>query len=1038
MDGRFWFAWTGGDPIPAFALDTTGDLWSGSWATMGTVWGGSLATTGDILSDGLTIANLLPRTGLVAGQVYGVTGGGIAGPAVGAGEFANGQKYTILSIGTTDFTKIGSSSNLVGATFTATGVGAGSGSATIVDSDIVATWLTYLGDGGGRLSQAATVAEGVSLTLWAAGAGSVILEDASALEPGTDYGIAGGGIPAGTRFTFSGSNTITLSQPATATGFVQLTITNPNGKNLVKNLADVTGLIAGFTYEVFGLGLPAGVEGIYGGTDRTAIWAAGTNVNRTAGAVTIMGPGTAVGPGYQMFSPSGEFLFAFQTDGNLVLYQYGTPLWSSRTNGEAATALWMQTDGNLVLYDGATPIWASGTNGKGSNASLVLQNDGNLVIYADGGSSFLLLADATKSGRGVGLAISKGKTYPDGGAFDPVAHVREDEAIIALEISHEEGNFPSLKIDVLNPRIGLLAAGRNLWCWLSYGPIEAPVPLFHGRLIGIPANLQEEVVTLQFVARPNDYQARKSALAETLKVRPFWDPIWISQGESNPDTVLEARPQSWHIDRTTLAVTVSDILVGEDGTLALTAADHLYDGMEVSYADTPLRRVSVRGLVSWTQAGTGTVDLTNDMVEAFREGGSPYYYPLVSSFTGPGLFDAWPKPGTSIGAGWSVDASATIEIAGWAQPWLMPKAYLKPSYQNETILDAPGTWVGGNGLVWRPAITHSSEVIASWETWAAAFILSPYALNFVVSWTAARPRTETVEFVIDANVQPLLTDPADTEVATIDLSSALVAEAVDPGDQLPIGDLRRNSYFNTDRGAQSIEFLVALARAKLLARGRAVQLKVVTPFDFGVGLSCRWNVQVLDARLPGGEATGKVTNYVLSASGDSGRKAEITLGCSVGYGNVVTPDPGHPTYVDDHVDGYQRSTGATLDPGTGDVVYQSLDDLDVLDDDGIDLFNMTASRVLRSIRIDGGVSHQQATLGIFPDYTGDPLFAPATDILGTWAQYVPEDDPSTVLGRDPTIVSLDLVPIGGQAFETDYVLAVSALSIPQTINTEAA
>jgi len=46
-----------------------------------------------------------------------------------AGEFIVGSTYTIFVVGTTDFTAIGASSNTVGVTFTATGVGSGTGKA---------------------------------------------------------------------------------------------------------------------------------------------------------------------------------------------------------------------------------------------------------------------------------------------------------------------------------------------------------------------------------------------------------------------------------------------------------------------------------------------------------------------------------------------------------------------------------------------------------------------------------------------------------------------------------------------------------------------------------------------------------------------------------------------------------------------------------------------------------------------------------------------------------------------------------------------
>lgn len=46
-----------------------------------------------------------------------------------AGKFAIGTKYIIASLGTTNFTLIGASSNAVGVNFTATGAGTGTGSA---------------------------------------------------------------------------------------------------------------------------------------------------------------------------------------------------------------------------------------------------------------------------------------------------------------------------------------------------------------------------------------------------------------------------------------------------------------------------------------------------------------------------------------------------------------------------------------------------------------------------------------------------------------------------------------------------------------------------------------------------------------------------------------------------------------------------------------------------------------------------------------------------------------------------------------------
>ena len=61
-------------------------------------------------------------------------------PVVSAGSFVVDDKYTIKTVGTTDFTAIGSADNNVGTVFTATGVGSGSGDAYKGDG------ITFAGD----------------------------------------------------------------------------------------------------------------------------------------------------------------------------------------------------------------------------------------------------------------------------------------------------------------------------------------------------------------------------------------------------------------------------------------------------------------------------------------------------------------------------------------------------------------------------------------------------------------------------------------------------------------------------------------------------------------------------------------------------------------------------------------------------------------------------------------------------------------------------------------------------------------------------
>ena len=76
-----------------------------------------------------------------------------------------------------------------------------------------------------------------------------------------------------------------------------------------------------------------------------------------------------------------------QSDGNLVEYDAGRPVWASGTNGHAGSDFEAQSDGNFVVYaQEHVAVWASGTGGRPGSV-LRIQDDRNLVIYAPGNAS---------------------------------------------------------------------------------------------------------------------------------------------------------------------------------------------------------------------------------------------------------------------------------------------------------------------------------------------------------------------------------------------------------------------------------------------------------------------------------------------------------------------------------------------------------------------------------------------------------------------------------------------------------------------------
>ena len=177
-------------------------------------------------------------------------------------------------------------------------------------------------------------------------------------------------------------------------------------------------------------------------------------------------------------------------------------------------------------------------------------------------------------------------------------HMRWDESIYSFICEQNEGDPANLTITVNRPRnvtgdpIGLLGPGRKIWCWFSLdcGP---SLFRFRGRLVGIPTSIFEELVTLEFIARPFDVVAQKEALAATLRVLPYYDEVVIDPDRRlDPEVVLEGYTAIWHYDRKSHVLTVSDEITGEDGLVEFDGATDggkvFYDGLGLELSGGPL------------------------------------------------------------------------------------------------------------------------------------------------------------------------------------------------------------------------------------------------------------------------------------------------------------------------------------------------------------------------------------------------------------------------------------------------------------------
>jgi hypothetical protein len=662
---------------------------------------------------------------------------------------------------------------------------------------------------------------------------------------------------------------------------------------------------------------------------------------------------------------------------------------------------------------------------------------------ASGATSIVLDTPATASMNAL-LTITGPRT--PNGPWDPATHGRFDEDVLSLEISQSEGDFATLVIELKNPGLGLLAAGRNLWCWLSWdqawpgGPPDL-LPLFNGRLVGVPRRQAGEGVQLQFIARPDDYALQKAALAASLQVLPYWDPVWLASSIS-VDTVLETYSALWHVDRATLALSTSDIIEGEDGTITIGENESLYDNFSLSYGSPPLTAVTVSGTVSWNQQAGGIIDITQTILNGFRDqAGAPYGRVLASTSTsafdlnggglinvlsGDGLLNSWPKGGSSIGAGWSfpngdggdgrpMNYCEKVVLGSFAHDeWSYDVEYaasLNEDLAAQNVFGGGGDYIPYNDRVM--AVLNKGRLVQV----QISFPSETLRFRSVAEFAADRPRTETVAAVMVADVQRQLSDSADQDQETIELTSDYVGQGVDPGGALPIGSLVYRSYFQTDRGTQSFEYLLLAARAKLRARARSVDVTFAVPWTTALGIGLKHSVTLLDRRLPDGTCTGKVKSYTLRAA-DGVQIGEFTLGCTIGNGTPSAAASGEPTYVDEgYVErGWQVYAGSQTVLFEDEFAYQSLEEF-AIDDDGLNLSNLSQENAVNYCTVENGMLDQITELdkfqGVVSPTEGDPLTK--------WRQMA-------------TLVTLDLKPVAGSEFHTDFLPALTQLSIPKTID----
>jgi len=284
-----------------------------------------------------------------------------------------------------------------------------------------------------------------------------------------------------------------------------------------------------------------------------------------------------------------------------------------------------------------------------------------------------------------------------------------------------------------------------------------------------------------------------------------------------------------------------------------------------------------------------------------------------------------------------------------------------------------------------------------------------------------------------------LTDPEDGEALRID--DVRSVNLSDPEQGTIIGDPRRRSYIATERGNRSLEHLIALARAHLMKRARAVEITFAPKLSRMAEVTLRKNAFLNEPRV--GEALGKIIGYSIALDGSDGRvNCEVRIGCTIGRGGSAVTTAGTPTYCTIDYAGfdYQQFVDRVvlIDPGDTSVSYEPPQSAP--NDDGLELLSV--------LRVED-VLEQPLVVEFGPVEQEDGLNAQLEPFrqAGLIADPPPDDSPQALAERSDAFKEM-LRQLETKAtfklksmtreFSTDYEIEVSDVNIPTGIDLEAA
>jgi hypothetical protein len=452
--------------------------------------------------------------------------------------------------------------------------------------------------------------------------------------------------------------------------------------------------------------------------------------------------------------------------------------------------------------------------------------------------------------------------YVDPGVpFDDSVHNVQDENVFDLQIQQRENSFATATVLIQNPRQGLLAPARKTRVYISKQVGATVKLLFAGRLVGFPLDFGQETISMEFISQADNWQTTQDAFLQTLKVAPYYNPIFIPEENRNDVAeILSGYSSLVHWNRTTEAISLSDIIKGS--TFIDLGNDKVVDGWSSELGDPPVKAIDITVEAQWEQRGLGRADCSEKIRQEFTN--TAIGSPQINTLTPLALERGW--QGVRVPSGYEVVENKLVPESN---AFGLTQGNLRSSIVTVAGVDYP------TAVELEPP-TRQLTVPRVW-----------YSGTLVLQAEYRQKRRESVSISLTVDSQDISLNLDQAETLSLRVQDPT---AVAQGEILDVGKpsfFMNGAVLSTD-GIEALEHALIRARARLIKASRVVETTFIVGLEEVIDIDCDTSIRFEDDRLPGGSIRGKVIGYTLNIPSEGNETATVTIASVIGRGTDST------------------------------------------------------------------------------------------------------------------------------------------------------